>query len=209
MENNFIFLGHACIKFNFNNLVVYTDPYDLNEFYNDADIIFITHGHYDHYSVDDIKKVMKENTIVVLPKTLDTTDLLRLSENITIVSVTQEMNYTINNLNFETVPAYNIEKTFHPKVDGGVGYILEFNNVRYYIAGDTDITEENRKVKCDAAFVPVGGKYTMNYSEAAQLVNELSPKFAVPIHYGKVVGSKEDAVNFKKLINAEINCIVN
>ena len=81
-----------------------------------------------------------------------------------------------------------------------MGYIIEIDGIRYYIAGDTDITEENKKVKCDVAFVPVGGTYTMNFSEAAQLVNIIKPKIAVPIHYGSVVGTKQDATDFIKLL---------
>ena len=100
----------------------------------------------------------------------------------------------------------NVNKAFHPKDNGWVGYILEIDGIRYYIAGDTDITEENKRVKCDIAFVPVGGTYTMDFKEAAELVNEIKPKVAVPIHYGSIVGTNEDAINFQKLLNPEINC---
>ena len=105
---------------------------------------------------------------------------------------------------FETIPAYNINKTFHPKENDWVGYVIELNDIRYYIAGDTDITEENKRVKCDVAFVPVGGTYTMDFKEAAQLINEMQPKVAVPIHYGSVVGTKQDAEEFIKLLNQNI-----
>ena len=94
----------------------------------------------------------------------------------------------------------------HTKVNNWVGYIIELDGIKYYIAGDTDITEENKKVDCDVAFVPVGGTYTMNYVEAASLINEISPKIAVPVHYGKIVGTKKDAINFSKLLKPEIKC---
>ena len=99
---------------------------------------------------------------------------------------------------------YHINKAFHPKENGWVGYIIEIEGISYYIAGDTDITKENKKVKCDVAFVPVGGTYTMDFKEAGELINEIKPKIAIPIHYGSIVGTKEDAINFSKLINHEI-----
>ena len=111
-------------------------------------------------------------------------------------------------IKFETVPAYNTNKIFHPKENGWVGYVIEINGIKYYIAGDTDITEENKKVKCDVAFVPVGGTYTMDFKEAAQLVNEIQPKVAVPIHYGSVVGTKQDAEEFIKLLRTNIKGVI-
>ena len=89
-----------------------------------------------------------------------------------------------------------------------MGYLINLNNTVYYIAGDTDITEENRKVKCDVALVPVGGTYTMDYKEAASLINEIKPQIAVPIHYGSIVGTKQDAINFTQLLNKSIKGII-
>ena len=106
----------------------------------------------------------------------------------------------------ETVSAYNIDKTFHPKANGWVGYIFNLEYERIYITGDTDITPEALNVKCDLMFVPVGGTYTMNYVEAAKLVNHIMPTIVVPIHYGSVVGTAEDAKNFKCLLNSKIEC---
>lgn len=111
-------------------------------------------------------------------------------------------------IKFETVAAYNVNKSFHPKENGWVGYIIEIKGIRYYIAGDTDITEENRNVKCDVAFVPVGGTYTMDFKEAAQLVNIIKPKIAVPIHYGSVVGTNQDAIDFIRLLHPEIEGMI-
>ena len=106
----------------------------------------------------------------------------------------------IDGIKVEAIHSYNIDKPFHPKENNWLGYVIEIDGVRYYIAGDTDITEENKKIKCDVAFVPVGGTYTMNFSEAAQLINIIKPKIAVPIHYGSVVGTKQDATDFIKLL---------
>ena len=125
-----------------------------------------------------------------------------------VITVESNKEYMVQGIKFETIPAYNTNKTFHPKENDWIGYIITLDGIRYYIAGDTDITEENRKVKCDVAFVPVGGTYTMNYSEAAELVNIIKPKIAVPIHYGSVVGTKQDATNFIKLLHPSIKGII-
>ena len=197
-------LCHSSIKFE-KEQVIYFDPYKINEKYNDADIIFITHSHYDHFSEEDILKVKKEETKIVVPEDLYNKSFkLKFDEsNILIVKPNEE--YEVNNIKFKTIPAYNVNKNFHPKTNNWVGYIITLDNVSYYIAGDTDITEENRKVKCDVAFVPIGGTYTMTAKEAANLVNEIKPKIAVPIHYGLIVGSKEDEEIFKNNVNNDID----
>ena len=101
---------------------------------------------------------------------------------------------------------YNVNKQFHQKDNQWVGYIIEIDKTRYYIAGDTDLTPENKQVNCDVAFIPVGGTYTMNYTEAAELVNAIKPKIVVPTHYGDIVGEKDDGEKFKKLLNGNIQC---
>lgn len=192
---------HSSIKIS-EGKTIYIDPFKIEKEAHDADIILITHDHYDHYSQEDIEKVIKENTIIVAPKTVKVVGRV---EN--VIKVIPNEIYEIEGIKIETIPAYNISKHFHPKSNEWVGYILEIEQKRYYIAGDTDITPENQKVKCDMAFVPVGGTYTMNYKEAAELVNIIKPKIAVPIHYGSIVGTKQDAENFKKLLDKNIDCI--
>ena len=196
-------LFHSIIKIN-KDKVIYIDPFKIDKDYKDADIIFITHDHYDHYSEEDIDKIKKENTIIVAPEELITKLLNKGFQKNYIITVKPNKKYQVEGIEFETIPAYNIKKQIHPKENEWVGYILKLNGVKYYIAGDRDITEENKKVKCDVAFVPVGGTYTMDAKEAATLVNEIKPKIAVPIHYGSIVGTKEDAINFLKLLNPEI-----
>lgn len=205
MLENIEVLCHSSIKFN-KGLVIYFDPFKINENYNDADIIFITHSHYDHYSEEDISKVIKDNTTIVVPKDLEDMVLQFgfAKEHIIVVSPNEE--YSVLRINFKTIPAYNTNKNFHPKSNEWVGYIVNLDQTTYYIAGDTDITEENRQVKCDVAFVPIGGTYTMTYSEAAELINEIKPQIAVPIHYGLIVGNKEYANNFANLVDKEIEC---
>lgn len=198
-------LCHSSIKIN-KEKVIYIDPFKVDKNYNDADMIFITHEHYDHYSEEDIDKVKKEDTVIIVPEELLTKVLRKGFRQDYIITVESNKNYMVGGLKFETVPAYNTNKQFHPKENEWVGYIIEIKGIRYYIAGDTDITEENKKVKCDVAFVPVGGTYTMDFKEAANLINEIQPKIAVPIHYGSVVGTKQDAIDFSKLLNPKIEC---
>ena len=198
-------LCHSSIKIS-KEKVIYMDPFKINENYNDADIIFITHDHYDHFSEEDIDKVKKEDTVIIVPEELLTKALRKGFRKDYIITVEPNKKYMVKEMKFETIPAYNTNKKFHPKENRWVGYIIEIKGTKYYIAGDTDITEENKKVKCDVAFVPVGGTYTMDFKEAANLVNEIQPKIAVPIHYGSVVGTKQDAIDFSKLLNPKIEC---
>ena len=207
MLENIEVLYHSSIRIS-NNKVIYIDPFKIDKNYNDADIVFITHDHYDHYSDEDIDKVINENTTIIIPEKLLTKLLKKGINKNAIITVEPNEKYMVQGIKFETIPSYNTNKTFHPKENGWVGYIITLDDIRYYIAGDTDITEENRKVKCDVAFVPVGGTYTMGFKEAAQLINEIQPKIAVPIHYGSVVGTKQDATDFIKLLHPSIKGII-
>ena len=182
---------------------IYFDPFKIEDSFNDADIIFITHEHYDHYSPDDINKVIKEGTIIVAPATM----ISKINYD-NVVSVEPQKEYEVDGIHFETVWAYNPNKKFHPKDNNWVGYIVELDGTRYYIAGDTDITEEAKNVKCDVALLPCGGTYTMDTKEAAELANAIKPKIAIPTHYGVVAGSKEDGITFVSLLDNEIQGII-
>ena len=207
MLENIEVLYHSSIRI-IKNKVIYIDPFKIDKSYNDADIVFITHDHFDHYSEEDIDKVINENTTIIIPEELLTKILRKGINKNAVITVESNKEYMVQGIKFETIPAYNTNKTFHPKENDWVGYIITLDGIRYYIAGDTDITEENKKVKCDVAFVPVGGTYTMDFKEAAQLINEIQPKIAVPIHYGSVVGTKQDATDFIKLLHPNIKGII-
>lgn len=207
MLDNIDVLCHSSIRIN-KEKTIYIDPFKIDKNYKDADLIFITHDHYDHYSEDDIDKVKKDETVFIVPEELLTKLLVRGYNKNNIITVELNMQYMVEGIKFETIPAYNINKQFHPKENEWVGYIIEIKGIRYYIAGDTDITEENKKVKCDVAFIPVGGTYTTDFKEAAQLVNEIKPKIAVPTHYGSVVGTKQDATDFVRLLHPMIKGII-
>ena len=207
MIENIEVLYHSSIRIS-KNKVIYIDPFKIDKNYNDADIVFITHDHYDHYSAEDIDKVINKNTTIIIPEELLTKLLRKGINRNAIITVEPNEKYMVQGIKIETIPAYNTNKTFHPKENGWVGYIIIINGIRYYIAGDTDITEENKQVKCDVAFVPVGGTYTMDFKEAASLINEIKPKIAIPIHYGSIVGTEQDAIDFIRLLHPEIKGII-
>ncbi len=145
MLKNIEVLYHSSIKIS-KNKVIYIDPFKIDKNYNDADIVFITHDHFDHYSEEDIDKVINENTTIIIPEELLTKLLRKGINKNAIITVEPNEKYMVQGIKFETIPAYNTNKTFHPKENGWVGYIITLDDIRYYIAGDTDITEENRKV---------------------------------------------------------------
>lgn len=178
-----------------NGYIIYFDPYEIDNNYNDADYVFITHSHYDHFSKNDILKVKKDSTKIIITSDLYN-EVINLGFN-NILVVEPDKEYEIDNISFKTTYAYNINKDFHKKEYNWVGYIINIDNNKLYIAGDTDNIPEIRNINCDIAFVPVGGIYTMDYREAVELIKEMKPVLAVPIHYS-LVGSIEDAYNFKK-----------
>ncbi|MBR3209054.1 MAG: MBL fold metallo-hydrolase [Bacilli bacterium] len=179
---------------------IYFDPYKIEKETHDAEIIFITHSHYDHFDMESIKKIVNNETMIVIPD--DEKIKSTISEfNYTIVKPNQE--YEIKNIKIKTVPSYNTNKPFHKKEYGWIGYIIYLDKV-YYIMGDTDATKEAEKISCDHLFIPIGGTYTMDYKEAARLTNIIKPKIVTPTHYGSIVGNKEDGEKFKNLVNREI-----
>ena len=204
MLDNIEVLCHSCIKIS-KNKIIYIDPFKIEKDYHDADLIFITHDHFDHYSEIDIDKVRNENTVIIVPEELLVKVLKQGFRQDYIITVDPGDVEMVSGIRFEAIAAYNIDKQFHPKENAWVGYIIEVGGIRYYVAGDTDVTEENRKVKCDVAFVPVGGTYTMDFKEAAFLINEIRPKVAVPTHYGSVVGSERDATDFIRLLHPSVD----
>ena len=195
----------VCIR---SSKVLRFDPFKINQHPNDADIIFITHEHYDHFSCEDIKKCAKENTIIIFPKSMEKSIAQTSIKLENRIALTPGEHIEIDGIKIETVPAYNIRKPFHPKRNGWVGYVVSMDSVRFYIAGDTDAVEEARAVKCDVAFIPIGGTYTTNAKEAAEIANAIKPSAAIPIHYGSIVGKLKDADTFKNYVDSDIQIVV-
>lgn len=180
---------HSSIKLS-GSKIVYIDPYKIEEESHDADFILCTHTHYDHYSPEDIEKIKKKSTVIIAPADIDG-----------VIKVVPNVKYEIEGLKFKTTHAYNINKEFHPKSNNWVGYIIELDDKSYYIAGDTDNIPELKGLKCDVAFLPIGGTYTMNKEEAISLCNNIEAKIIVPTHYGLIVGEKNDGEAFKKMLS--------
>lgn len=185
--------------------IIYIDPYEISESTNDADYIFITHPHYDHFSVNDIAKVIKQGeTILVVPE-----ELKAQAEGIgaaEVICTEPGKEYNSSSLSFSTVLAYNTDKTYHPKENSWVGYIIRGEKAVYYIAGDTDDIPEMDNVVADIFIIPIGGTYTMNVEQAAAAMNRVMPKVVIPTHYGDIVGTISDGERFKSMLNNGIAC---
>ncbi|SEQ32892.1 L-ascorbate metabolism protein UlaG, beta-lactamase superfamily [Lachnospiraceae bacterium NE2001] len=183
--------------------IIYVDPFQIEKKTSDADYIFITHDHYDHFSIDDIFKIVKADTIFVVPQSMEKKVGKKLSTD-KVYPVEPGKTYEVEGIAFETVAMYNKLKPFHLKNAGWCGYILDIAGKRVYIAGDIDEIDEAKNAKCDVAMIPIGGFYTMDYKDAAQLINAMKPEVAIPTHYGTAVGKPSDGEDFAELVDDSI-----
>lgn len=205
MIENIEVLYHSSIRINAGNQVIYFDPLEISDQARAADLIFITHDHFDHFSPADIQKIRKPDTVLILPERINKKVLKQkgVDPQNCIWMHSGEMRQ-IGGINIEAVAAYNVHKPFHPKKAGWLGYLLAIEDVRIFVAGDTDHHPENEQVITDIALVPIGGMFTMNARQAADYINTIHPQAAIPIHYGKVAGKRSDEDVFAEAVEDSI-----
>ena len=199
MLNKITINAHSSVRIGASH-TIYVDPFQLKEEKHDADFILFTHPHYDHLSPEDFKKAAKNDTVFVIPASAKKEALEAGVPEKRLVTLEPGESTELGDFCVEAVPAWNT-RPYHQEIFRWVGYIIHIDGWIIYVAGDTDNLEENHGIKCDIAIVPVGGTYTMTAEEAADFVNTIRPKFAIPSHYACLVGSADDAERFTKLVN--------
>lgn len=205
MEEKIFWLGHDSILIQYGGKNFYFDPYELPKNSPAADFIFISHDHFDHLSLEDLKKIVKESTKIFIPSKWESKVKNLKAE---VFGISRGDKKSFDGFEVQVVPAYNVAKQYHPKEYGGVGYILKIGEKYYYHAGDTDFIPEMKNFPpIDVAFLPVSGTYVMNAEEAAEATKNMKIKKAIPMHYGSIVGSEEDAKKFKKLASCEVEIL--
>lgn len=196
--DNIHWLGHATFRIEDGRTQIYIDPWKLPAGAPKADVILITHSHFDHYSADDIAKIEQPGTTFVGPA-----DVAAKLKGKHVVIASPGGDYTAGALKVHAVAAYNTNKDFHKKSENWVGYVVTLSNgTRIYHTGDSDVTPEMKAVKTDVAMMPCGGTYTMTATEVAEAANAFKPAVLIPMHWGDIVGSKADADTVAKTFTA-------
>ncbi len=197
MPKNIEWLGHDVFKISSGPTVIYTDPFRLQEGADKADVVLITHDHFDHLSPDDVAKIVKADTVIVAPQSVAN----KLKGNVEVVRPGSRLE--VKGIPIEVTWAYNVNKfrspgePFHPKSTDFVGYIFTANGERIYLAGDTDLIPEMNGIDVDIALIPVSGTYVMTADEAVEAANNvIKAKQFIPMHYNAIVGTDDDAKKF-------------
>lgn len=198
-------LGHAGFSIRGEGKEVVIDPYQLKSKARRAvDVIFITHDHFDHLSMNDLAILSSaEKTAIVASKNCAKSLGALPCKSKTFVTPMDKGE--VEGIKYSVVSAYNVNKfrapgaVFHPREYGGVGFLIELAGVRIYHPGDTDVIPEMKNLgKVDVAFLPVSGVYVMTAGEAVEAASIIAPDIAIPMHYGAIAGSKSDAEEFKR-----------
>ncbi len=195
--NHLHWLGHASFLYD-GKPVIYFDPYELKRTEPKADLILITHKHFDHCSPADVNKVKKSDTVIIT----DSGSAAKLKGDIRVVKPGDAV--TLRDVKIDVFPAYNTNKQFHPKSSGMLSFLVTLNGITVYHAGDTDVIEEMNYIRPDIALLPVSGTYVMTAEEAVEAALKLKPKVAIPMHYGRIVGDNEDAIRFRDMLKGKV-----
>lgn len=204
--------GHSSFSIK-SRKIIYIDPYNLPENLEKADFILITHSHYDHCSIIDINKIVKDGTIILVTPDSQS-KITRISERIKMEIISPDKEFNFQDIRISTIPAYNINKHFHSKDENWVGYLIKVDDTLIYHAGDTDKISEMQKLTgygnlMFIALLPIGGRYTMTAEEAVEAAKLIKPSITIPMHFGSVVGDENDAKEFISLCEEnEIKAIV-
>jgi L-ascorbate metabolism protein UlaG (beta-lactamase superfamily) len=193
-------LGHSGFRLRTREATVYIDPYRVPDGGPPADLILITHAHYDHFSPGDVEKLTKDGTWLVGPPAVTE----RAKGRVAAIAPGRRLELDeIRGIEVAAIAAYNTSKRdaegrpFHPREAGGVGYDLNVRGERLYHAGDTDVIPEMDEVAgADVALLPVSGTYVMSAQEAIEAARRIQPRVAVPMHWGADVGTRGDAEAF-------------
>lgn len=198
---------HSSIKIT-GSKIIYFDPFEISSPSHDADIIFITHKHFDHLDPASILNIAKDNTIYVIPKSIkdDFFAAINVSDDwCEMLAPYDEV--SLDGIDVKAWPSYNINKPNHLKEYEWLGYEVRMDGTTYYVAGDTDVNDDIKEVTCDVALIPIGGTYTMDLEEAASFALEISPNVVIPTHYGTIVGKNSFGKKFKKIIEKSTDSI--
>jgi L-ascorbate metabolism protein UlaG (beta-lactamase superfamily) len=207
MLENIHWLGHDTFRLD-GSSTVYIDPWKLPAGARPADLILVTHDHFDHFSAADISGVTSAATTLIGPAAVT-----GQTSGLTTVTLAPGQTATVGTVTVTAVPAYNLSKfrapgrPYHPREAGYLGYVVEMDGLRVYHAGDTDATPEMRDVRCDVALLPVGGTFTMTAEEAATACDVLDAAVAVPMHFADIVGTQADAERFKELCGIPVTIL--
>jgi len=191
-----VWLGHDAFRID-GSITVYFDPYDIQSG-PIADLVLITHEHFDHCSPDDVKRIQGDRTVIVA----DPDSARKISGDVREARPGDRLE--VQGVVIHAVPSYNVDKAFHPREKGWVGYILEMDGARIYHAGDTDLIPEMKDLEVDIALLPVSGTYVMDWEQAVKAAEIIRPTLAIPMHYGTVVGDDQDAIQFKNALQGRI-----
>jgi len=200
MIENIHWLGHDGF-YAAGSKVVYFDPWEISEGPK-ADVICITHEHFDHFSPGDVEKISKDDTVIVT----EAATAKKVSGDVRVLKPGESVE--VAGIRVSAVPSYNTDKAFHPKSNEWLGFVVEMDGVKIYHAGDADFIPEMKDLDVDIALIPVSGTYVMDADQAIEAARAIRPKIAVPMHYGKIVGSEDDAKKFAEALKNEITVVI-